>query len=272
MSTRFSAAALAAILFVTPGDVVAETLVFFDENGGPGSPRGLYDFDTVTQDITLRSAVPGSERFFAMDRRLSDDTFFAVDWTGDLWTIDIDTGTPTNIGPTGIEFNLEQLLSIAVHPTTDEIFILDNFTRLHSVDETTGAASLIGTSGIATKGLVFSPGGDMLAFSGEGNLYSLNPANAFPTLIGGNNPAGGNVMEDATFTESGELYIGRFDGNIFQTDPVTGDSTFVRSTDMGIGMLAFATVPEPASGVLLLAGAFLLRRRSVRVPIVPHND
>src|SRR5687767_2001450 len=77
--------------------VNAETLIYFDENGGNGNPRGLYNFDTETGLSTLRTTVAGDERFFAMAIRQSDHQVFAVSLDSELYTININTGAPTLI-------------------------------------------------------------------------------------------------------------------------------------------------------------------------------
>ena len=97
--------AVVAVLLGRAAPVNASTLVYFESDGAPPdpcNPRGLYTFDTDTGVSTFRAPVCCvNEYFYAMAVRPSDNTVFVVNLNGGLWTIDIDTGATTLIGPTG---------------------------------------------------------------------------------------------------------------------------------------------------------------------------
>ena len=260
-AVRLGIAAAVALLGSATGIEAAE-LIFFDEDGGGGNPRGLYNYDTDTGVATLRAPVTADGRFFAMDTRLSDMTVFAADLDGGLWTIDIDTGTPSFIGATGIDV----FLSLAIHPTTDELFGLRNNVGLYSIDPSTAVATFLGPTASVHRGLAFSPAGDLFGFTPAGDLWSVNPLNGQVIPVGGTgNPVVG-VSEDATFTRSGELFATDYLGTIFQTDPLTGDGVAIGTTGMDAGLLALIEVPEPATIVLVgsALGLLLLRRSRIR--------
>jgi hypothetical protein len=234
-------------------------LVYFDEDGGPGWQRGLYNFDTQTGLSTFRAAVPGVQRFFAMDTRLSDMTIFAVDLDGGLWRVNIDTGTPTFIGPTGIA----EVAGIAIHPTTNQVFALQNNGGLYALNPLNGASIFIGpTPGGVDRGLSFSPAGDLFGFTDNGWLYHIDPATGHTSAVGGSgNPVIG-ISEDSTFTRAGELFGTDFGGQLFQTNPVTGDGWLIGTTGpLDVGLLGLIEVPEPAALWLLAAGGLTVARR-----------
>jgi hypothetical protein len=259
------------ILACTLGTEAAQ-LVYFDENGGSGNPRGFYNFDTVTGVSTLRTTVPGSERFFAMDIRPSDGTVFAVSFSPTLgiFTINLDTGASSVVGLTGVS----DLVGLAFNPATSQLFAQQNGGGLYSVNQATGEAMLIGDTGVVDRGLVFSPLGDLYGFTDRGALYRINPANGNVTPVGGTgNPVADpsiGISEDSAFTAAGQLFATDYAGTIFQTDPLTGNGAVIGSTGMGNGLLALSVtpVPEPATLTLLVCGAgiaaFAFRRTSRR--------
>ena len=258
------------VVLLAAGSGFAAQLVYFDENGWENSPRGLYNFDTQTGISTLRTTVPGTTRFFAMDVRQSDQKVFAIDLGGGLWTLNINSGQSTLIGQTGIR----SPVSLAVNSTTGAMYVLTvnglyNPPYLYSVDPATGAAVRVGQTGVASRGLAFSPVGELFAFGDLGTLYRVNPATGQVSGVGGSGnpvPIRGDIHEDATFTRSGELFACSYQGIVYQTDPVTGDGRMIGYTHLADGMLGLIEVPEPATAWLVALGTLgvLGRRRQPR--------
>jgi len=256
-----------ALILSCTGASRAAVLMYFEENGdGGANPRGLYNFDTTTGTSTLRTTVGGSERFFGIDMRPSDETLFAVSYepTPAIFTINPNNGAFALVGLTGLGSNM---VGLAVQPGTNKLFGLTNSSGLYSVDQSTGAATFIGPT-LANRGLVFSPSGQLFGFAQNGALYTIDPTNGNATAVGGSGNPVTNIAEDAAFTPTGELYATDFNGKIFKTDPLTGNGTLIGNTNMGFGLLGLAVVPEPA-GITLLAlaaGTFAtcrIRRRAV---------
>ena len=241
--------------------LAAAILVFFDEDGSGDEPGGLYNFNTETEVVTLRATVPGDARFFAMDTKPRDMKVFACDPEGGyLWTIDIDTGVPTRIGPTGFSGNRYGPVGLAFHPTSGALFGLINAGGLYSVNTWTGRFTFIGDTGGLDRGLSFSPTGELFAFGHDGDLYSIDPATGNATPVGGaGNPVIGK-SEDSTFTLSGELYATDYLGTIFRTDPITGDGVIVGTTGLGPGLLGLIEIPEPGTILLVGLGSLALLR------------
>ncbi|HKX62761.1 MAG TPA: hypothetical protein VJS65_12970, partial [Verrucomicrobiae bacterium] len=88
---RFAFTIAAGLVFASSGWAV--NLVYFRNT----SPRGLYDFDTDTQQSTLRVSVP-SASLPSLAVRPSDGTVFGIDGDKKLVRLDVNTGLTTVIG------------------------------------------------------------------------------------------------------------------------------------------------------------------------------
>ena len=223
------------------GVATADDVVYFDENGGGGNPRGLYTLDTVSGIATLRALVGGAERFFSMTVQPSTGRVFAMQVPGDsiLWSIDLDTGATTMIANTF----LDTIADITFDPRTGDLYGLERngAYRIFRLDPVTGASTLVGpTNSGARTGLVFSPVGELFAFALSGELFSVDKSTGATTSIGG----GGipSLIEDAVFTSSGELFVVTWAGEVYEIDPNTGANTFVHATGMGSGLTAIVDI------------------------------
>jgi outer membrane protein assembly factor BamB len=242
-STRLFVVASTLMMSVTGfAAAMADDVIYFDENGGTGGPRGLYTLDTATGIATLRVTVGGTERFFSMTTQPSTGRAFAMQVPGSsiLWNIDLDTGVTTMIANT----SLDTIADITFDPRTGDLYGLErNGTfRLFKIDPVTGSSTLVGPTGSdARAGLVFSPAGDLFAFSVTGHLYSVDKTTGATRLIGGGGiPA---TLEDAVFTPSGKLFVVNFGGEVYQVDPATGSNRLVHTTGLASGLVAIVNVP-----------------------------
>jgi hypothetical protein len=104
----------------------------------------------------------------------------------------VDTCAMTEIGPVGIDVGN---VDLTCHPGTDVLYTYsNNQNALYTLNKATGAATLVGYSGIVTTvggvGLVFdaqlhSPETEYRLYLYESDRsYQLNPATGAPTLIG----------------------------------------------------------------------------------------
>jgi hypothetical protein len=237
-----------------------ENLIFFDEGG----VDALYNFDTVTNAVTLRTAVSVNRRYFGMDVRPSDKKVFAIEYNTDslasaLWTIDINTGLALSVGPTA-----NNMCGLAFQPGSDALFGITHGGQLYSVNASSGTSTLIGNSNPVIRGISFNSAGTLYGFGIFGALYQVNPATGAATAIGGTgNPVPGNdIAEDSTFTPSGQLFGTDFGGDLFKTDPITGNGTKIAVTGQGAGLLALIAEPTPEPAIAgLIIGFFTLTAR-----------
>jgi len=237
----------------------AAQLVYFDE-----TPRGLYTFNPITGASTLRCVVPGTERFFGMDRRASDGVIFGTDLFGSgLWTINPNTCATTRIGT--LTPAIDRPEGIAFHPITGQLYVSSVDGDLYKVNSANAATTLVGHSGLTIRGHSFSPDGSrfLAIHESTGDLYSVNPLNAVATRIGPSIPS--STPEDMTFTADGQLFGTAFSGELYGINPATGAATLLGTSPDPGGLLSLVAIPEPGalwSASLLLS---LLRRRR-RVP------
>jgi hypothetical protein len=239
-----SVAALVLLLVAGTATANPPRLIYFDEDGGSGNPRGLYNFDPSTGISTLRTTVPGNQRFFGMHIRPGTSTVYALAVLPTaLYTIDIDTGAATFIGAMGSD----TIADIVFHPITGTLYGMGRNSpyRLYSVNPETGAATfLLNASEAVRCGMVAAPDGTFYGFSIDGVLSMLDLNTGAATLIGGT-PIGG-VVEDSVFASDGYIYYTMFDGRIFRTDPASGINILVGNAQMGSGLLAI--IEEPGQG------------------------
>jgi hypothetical protein len=154
-------------------------------------------------------------------------------YSSNLYSINPSTGTPTLVGPTGLD-NCATATS-PCGPTSastlgnlaGKIYATDFQNSLYTVNAATGVATLIGPTGI--PGIPFVPG----TFNADGTI---------------------NFYDQAIFGTGGELYE-TFDAFVFdlnsftvvntvvapalyQIDPSSGLGTLIGTTDLGIGAVA----------------------------------
>ncbi len=139
------------------------------------------------------------------------------DSSGNLFTVDIATGAGTLIGNTGIA-----MTDIAFNATGNLYGI--TFSRLYSINPTTGGATLIGTvtnAGPSLNSLVFDSSGTLWAASSN-NLIKINTSTAAGTVVatGSYHSAG-----DLAFDSGGNLLLTQDTGRLAKIDQTTGAIT-----------------------------------------------
>ncbi len=89
---------------ICEGDTIASALYasgvnVFSRSFKYHRPRGLYDVDSGSGTITLRTTVGGSDRIFSLTIDPSSGDVYGIDPLSDkLITIDVDTGVVTTVG------------------------------------------------------------------------------------------------------------------------------------------------------------------------------
>jgi hypothetical protein len=218
-------------------------LIYFEENGGPTGPRGLYNFDPATGVSTLRAAVGGTQRFFGLHLRPGTSTVYALAvLPSTLYTMNIDTGDFTLIGSMGPD----TIADIAFDPISGTLYGMGrNSYTLYSIDPETGAATALRNLTENVRcGMVSDPAGTFYGFSIGGILSTFDPLTGVTTLIGG--ASVGSVVEDGVYASDGSIYFTLFDGRIYRSDPATGVQTLVGNSGLGSGLVGLMEEPAGA--------------------------
>jgi hypothetical protein len=132
--------------------------------------------------LTIAMTIVASILHFSLRSAAADQIGFAVDVTGNLYTVDLTTAAATPIGNTG-----QLLEGLAISPQ-GALFATDFLGDLFSVNKTTGAATLIGNMGVGDiEGLTFTGttliGTDFSNLGGPTTVYAINTSTAAPTAI-----------------------------------------------------------------------------------------
>jgi len=206
---------------------------------------------------------------------VADGSIYATSYhtsNGALFEVNPATGALTSIGTaTGVDYDdfgstTTGLYAVSLGATMD----------LYSIDPITGAATLIGPTGLSyTSWRGLSTNSSTLYFADGSDLYTLNTTTGAATLVG---PFGGSAQMGVLLTEGGILYGGDDANNTLDTiNTSTGlatagpapsasfDGSFYGFAPYPVPVTATVT-PEPATFSLLGMGfsALALIRRRVR--------
>jgi hypothetical protein len=250
-----------------PGPV-AYAIGFNPVDPTSGAQFGLID---IGAGIFLTIAdLPQGAQGIARD----NGQIFAVDSTNNLVRIDPGNGKTKLVGPTGIttpgpDPDSDTRVDVIAALETGDLFLMDYSNNLYSVDRKTGAARLIGPTGIPP--IVFpsyssSLAGDchslfftLVERDPEGNvivpptLYRIDPRNAATTLVGptARAVAGSGFINGTLYGFSIDLRLvsmGMIDEppHVFSIDTKTGAAT--RVTDLNVPGVGGAVSRNDAQG------------------------
>ncbi|MCC6368748.1 MAG: PEP-CTERM sorting domain-containing protein [Bryobacterales bacterium] len=261
MKKRFSLPPFVAILaatFCSPTAVSAASLVYVTT---ANQAFGTLDLDTGIFTQT------GFNSEYLLGLGKLGGTLYGAGNDGNLYSVNTANGSLSLIAP--LSANIWELGS-----TTSGLYGLGpNYTNLYSIDAATGVATLLGPTGIVTANTSgFSVGASalylMISSPGASSLYSLNTTTGASTLIGASSPGVclKNMAEvnGILYSASGYCFVG---SKTFTVNPANGASSLLATVSgfddlLGMAPVAGASaVPEPSTGVMLLLGILLLRRR-----------
>ncbi len=248
---------LAVFCFGTVSHAQAATILGVNHVGN------VYHIDDGTGATTF----VGASGFSALNSLAQNHggTFYSASGST-LITIHPLTGVGTSIVSMalndirGLAFNASDVLYALVN---DAITAVD---RLYTINTTTGAHTLIGsTTRTGLHGLDYF-GGTFYAWDVAGGLYTLNAGTGAATYVGGT----AVDIQSLVFRSDGTLFGIR--NRLFKIDPNTGIRTNVGPPSghdiRGIEFIESLAVPEPSTLTLLsvagVAFAVCLRRRKLQ--------
>jgi hypothetical protein len=286
-----------AFIVATPDRVAAD--IVYAVSGAGGSASTLYTLDPLTGNptSTLGTVTVGGTgvmvsgiAFDPLNGNLYGAANDPITGKAELLTINTSSAVATPIGTFNTTPPNSNVTSLAFAANGTLYGYVKTGTpgeSLFTINTATGAASLVGGSGIGSTsgdGLAMSTAGT-LYFAGKGAtgaLYTLNTstgaATAGPTFSGA--PLSNSQIKALSFDSAGTLYgidlqPVTFLADLITIDPTSGVITTIGATPNGLTSLAFqaTAVPEPGSLVLVGAAglAWLLRRgRSIKTPSRCH--
>ena len=260
-----SVSVLAVLLTLTARPVWSDPIAF---NIGSNGTFGALDLATGVLTQTGNTGITPAGL-----GEIGSTLYTASGGTG-LYTVNTLTGKLTqisNLGLNGNDFN-------TLGSTITGLYALDDSFNLYSVNPVTGAATLLGPTGVATGlasssiGFSLSTGSTTLYFEDDFDLYSLNTTTGKGILIGQSGAPG--IGFNSLVSENGTLY------GVESSNTFPYNTLYSINTSTGVGTLdgalnpdvdvaswglapAFA-VPEP--NALLLLGLGFLAVGALRFP------
>lgn len=184
----------------------------------------------------------------------AESVFFMADGnTSTLWSIDPITGDAAAVGSLGIDASF---IGMAYDVVSDTLYLTsttNSVTGLYVVNQSTGAASLVGATGVLNiTGLAFDPVGGVL-YGGSGAtdaLYTVDQNTGVATEVGG---FGVNVGGHGLgYDPAGQtLFMTDFNTDtLYELDGGTGTATTIGATfETQVVALAFNTTDNQLYGI-----------------------
>lgn len=256
---RAAAALASAALFAVCS--VANASDNFAYMGTVSGEFGTFDLDTGS------FALLGNSGQTLAGMAVANGLLYATSYhvAGQLFTVNPANGSLASLGAAD---------GIAIDDfgsTTSGLFAVSNTADLYSINATTGAATLLGATGLSFGSWrSLSTNSDTLYFANGANLYTLSTSTGAASLVGN---MGGSQF-GAMVQEGGKLYAGRDAGGslaIATLNPISGGATIgANLTGSASAFYALApnpiplisAVPEPETWAILLAGIALVGRVS----------
>lgn len=223
-------------------------------------PQGVYGVDHSSPSATLLFD-PGIFFLGATDN-LDGLTFYATASAGSLYRIDPLAQTATAIGAYGAP----KINGLAMNEDTGVLYATD-FTSLYTVNQTTGAATFVGSMGGIGEYWAMDYHdalNTMFAISNtDDSLYEVNMSTGATTFIGS---TGADRITDIWYDDSTQTLFAVTDGvggdEYYTINTTTGFATLTGSAGFGNLTGLGWTVPAPGTLALLgLAGLLGGRRR-----------
>lgn len=283
-----SAVLIQTVIFVLACASAATADVLYGADGAAGNPSNLYILDPATGAIT---STVGPIGFAVTGLAIDPLTGILYGSTGQasptspgfLITINTTTGAGTIVGD--LRGNSETAADLAFTSDGSLYGWLEGFSDdLVLINEITGAAAIVGDSGLDTfgAGLAADPGvGDTFYLAGEGDdgcIHAIDrlTGSVIVSCLVTLNGTTGNPISAMAFDSSGTLFGIRLDrgtgfAELITINLATGSITVVGPTVDRLDAIEFAAnerVPEPAG--ILLIGSGLAACGWRRLRRLPH--
>jgi PEP-CTERM motif len=154
---------------------------------------------------------------------------------GQLAKVDVATGGTTLVGSTLVGSTLQALTDIAFSPTG--VLYGITFSNLYTVNQSTGALTLIGSLGTSGNSLVF--GADGTLYMASSRLHTVNTSTGTATAIGSG--IGFSSAGDLAFVGS-KLFMAGSGNQLVDIDLTTGSGTSVGN--MGVSSMFGLATPD----------------------------
>ncbi len=175
--------------------------------------------------------------------------------TPTLYSVDLNTSTVNTLGVMGVSSGMVGL----AYDFKQGVLYGTEYSGsqgLYTLDTSTGAATLVGSTGMNLEGLTYNPWDEILVgmVAGDGDLYEIDRSNGSTTLlIDGDYVNSGGLAYDPV----NKTYLyGDDNGNVWSYDPA---DSFARTTNASyfsthINAMAYvgSAVPEPAETGLFI--------------------
>jgi len=164
------------------------TLYASDVIAGAGAPSNFGSIDPVTGAFTALNQQGGSTNWQALAANPTLGILYAADETG--VTVPLISVSPSGAFSTIGNTNI-QISDLAYDSVHGILYAVDDSDNLYTVNVTTAAATLIGSTGLGNQikiGLGYDSNNNVLYanFVGNHSLYTLNTTTGAATLVGAN--------------------------------------------------------------------------------------
>lgn len=227
----------------------------------------LMEIDPKTAQATQIATLDGGGTVGALAYDARTDTLFLASSSLDqLFTLDYKSGHVTLIGAFNRPGIDPVMHGLEIDASTGRLYGVDYRDKaLVEIDKNTGQATMIGVTPLtgfgsmawdAGRGVMF--GGD----SGTDSLWTIDLKSGVGTLVGPfNAPTAGSLGTGMAWSPNHGIIGQNNSGtdSLWAIDANTGAATLIGEPGTG-NMLGIAFIPEPATGLCLLALAMFRRR------------